>query len=192
MCKILKYSNCKKAIFIHVSNANKTSFHIIYKKYEKIVIINKNKHIHPLSAYLTINGVRELLTKSKKPLYLLNAIAKKINITIKGFNDPVNVYVAQNELSKIINVFKKEKYILEHVIGKYRIDLYFEEYNLGIECDEHNHVCYDKESEKIRENYIQHKLNCTLIRFNPHCKNYNIFDIISKIHYFMKKKLSIK
>ena len=190
ICLILKYNDCTRAVQKHVSKNNKFSFMQIKQLYKtKYIITNKKNKIQLSSIYLSVDGVKELLTKSKKPLYLLNIIAKKINTTIKGFNDPINIYIAQDELSKIINVFKREKYILEYAIGKYRIDLYFEEYNLGIECDEYNHIRYDKKSEKIRESYIQHKLNCTIIRFNPHCKDYNVFDIISKIHYFMKKNV---
>lgn len=64
----------------------------------------------------------------------------------------------------------------QYSINNYRIDLYFIDYKLAIECDEHNHVDRNKEYEKIRE-----ELNCTFIKFNPHEKCFNIGNVISKI-----------
>ena len=171
---------------MHVSPFNKLNFMDIQKKYATYTILNKEKIISPKSLYLSLNGIKELLIKSRQPMYLLNLIAKKFNITIRGISDPKNIFIAQNELGKLINVFNKENYVLEYRIGKYRIDLYFEDYNLAIECDEHGHKYYNKENELLRKKYITKKLKCKFIRFDPNSKDYNIFDVISKIYYFIK------
>ena len=88
-------------------------------------------------------------------------------------------------INQIIKVFNKEKYITQQNIGKYKIDLYFPKYKLIIECDEFNHKDRNKKYELERHFFIENELNATFIRFNPDDNNFNILDIISKIHYHM-------
>jgi very-short-patch-repair endonuclease len=56
---------------------------------------------------------------------------------------------------------------------------------LIIECDEFNHKDRNKKYELERQFFIENELNATFIRFNPDDNNFNILDVISKIHYNM-------
>ena len=78
--------------------------------------------------------------------------------------------------------FNGETFLLQHTVGKYKIDLYLPDYKLVIECDEHWHSDRDKEYEQTRENYIKNKIKCTFIRFNPDTPDFNIFNVINKIY----------
>ena len=63
----------------------------------------------------------------------------------------------------------------------YRVDLYFPIFRLAIECDEHGHKDRDKKYEEQREKHIK-KLGITFIRFNPDDSEFNILDVVAKIH----------
>jgi very-short-patch-repair endonuclease len=69
----------------------------------------------------------------------------------------------------------------QYPIGSYRIDLYFPEYHLAVECDEHNHADRDPDSEKIREDYILSQGN-QLIRYNPNAPHFDLSNVLRDIH----------
>jgi hypothetical protein len=79
----------------------------------------------------------------------------------------------------ILDAFKDEIMISQYIVNKYRIDLYFPDYKLAIECDE-NHKNIDADIK--RENDIKDQLNCTFIRYKPYDKNFNIFLLINEIY----------
>lgn len=53
-------------------------------------------------------------------------------------------------------------------VGKYRIDCYFPDMKLAVECDEHGHADRDKRKELQREIHIREALGCLFFRYNPH------------------------
>ena len=69
----------------------------------------------------------------------------------------------------------------QFIIGEYRVDLYFVDYKLVIECDENNHNDRDPENEKIRELYIT-SLGNKIIRFNPNEKHFDLSNILREIN----------
>jgi very-short-patch-repair endonuclease len=82
----------------------------------------------------------------------------------------------------IENAFKGIiKYERQYIMGKYRIDLYFPDYKLAVECDENNHIDRDVISEKIRENYIL-SLGNTFIRYNPNIESFDLSNVIRDIN----------
>lgn len=92
--------------------------------------------------------------------------------------------------NQIIQVFCKENYTPQKSVGKYSVDLYFPDYNLAIECDEHNHTDRNAIYEKNKQKYIENNLGAKFLRFNPDDNNFNILDIISQIHYHIKSTSS--
>lgn len=76
----------------------------------------------------------------------------------------------------------------QYMIGKYKIDLYFIDYKLAIECDEFNHKDRDISKELIREEYIKSQGN-KIIRYNPNEKDFDLSNVlkeINKILFFNK------
>jgi len=64
----------------------------------------------------------------------------------------------------------------QYRVGNYRIDLYFPEYKLAIECDEPQHLHPNNiEADKIRETYISLNTGCTFYRFAPYDKSFDLF-----------------
>ena len=88
---------------------------------------------------------------------------------------------------KILTVFKNENIKPQYSVKPYLVDLYFPDYDLVIECDEHNHKDRGAIYEKKRQNHIENKLGATFIRFNPDDPDFDILNVISDIHYYMKK-----
>jgi len=130
--------------------------------------------------FLTFDGLKLLLNKTRSH----NAIklAKLFNLEILNtFSECIET----NTISQIITVFKYEKIKKQYKCNNYRIDLYFIDYKLAIECDELQHN-RNKTEDNIREEIIKNKLNCTFIRYKPLSNNFNIFDVIHLIFYHIK------
>ena len=85
-----------------------------------------------------------------------------------------------------MKVFRGEKIIFQHTIGKHRIDLYFPDHKLAIECDEFGHKDRYLKKEIRRQIYLERKLKCKFIRYNPDMKGFNIFDTINEIFQHIK------
>ena len=60
------------------------------------------------------------------------------------------------------------------VLG-YRINLYFQEYELATEVDELGHTSRNINNEIERQKTLEKELNSIFIRINPDEKDFNIF-----------------
>ncbi len=160
--KSLGYARGRTAISDHISEENKRKVKGTY--------------------FLDESGVKTLILKCKLP----NAIdvAKAMNIDIS--NHKV-LFKEQCTVNSIQKAFKTETIELQKKVDRYRIDVYFPDYNLAIECDEFGHVQRNQEEEKERQKYLEKKLSCTFIRYNPDDSKFDVLDVISDIHNFMMK-----
>ena len=80
-----------------------------------------------------------------------------------------------NAYSNVLNVKR------QYVIGKYRVDLYFVDHKLVVECDENGHEDRDPLQEQIRENYLKEAGN-KLIRFNPNATDFDLSNELREIN----------
>ena len=78
----------------------------------------------------------------------------------------------QEILDFVCRVYSKFSSKREYKHNTYRIDLYFIDHKLAIECDENGHKHYDQNKEKIRERFLAKELGCRFIRFNPDDSNF--------------------
>ena len=183
---IIYIYNSKKYYDIqHIINNIGIKQSCIKKKYNlfsnkiKYYLWRKNKYDGYIRRELiSHNAVKNIIHSSR--IHKVIPLVKLLNINI--FNDKI-LNKEMINIDQIIKVFNKEKYETQKIIGKYRIDLYFPKYNLAIECDEFNHKDRNNNNESRRQKFIEEKLNTTFIRFNPDDTNFNILDVISKIHY---------
>lgn len=189
-CKIIKYIHNKKSYYDiqHILSQMELKNSYIKKKYNTVKDKIKGYYWHKnkfggyiLRELVTVNTIKLLIKKSTKPATI--NLANLLNIDTLSYKIPDHETIYIN---KIIKVFKKEKYITQKFVDCYKIDLYFPDYDLAIECDENNHKNRDPEYESTRQKYIEKKLGATFIRFDPDSKSFDIFDVISKIHYHMK------
>ena len=107
-------------------------------------------------------------------LYVLNKCRKSTN-TLKKLADYVGVELHKNKklfkeqkpLQNIMDVFKGEEMLTQFSVGGYKIDLYFPRHKLAVEVR--------------RQKYIENKLGCQFIRFNPDARDFNIFEVANRI-----------
>jgi very-short-patch-repair endonuclease len=80
-----------------------------------------------------------------------------------------------NAYSNVLNVKR------QHVMGKYRVDLYFVDHKLVVECDENGHADRDLLQEQIREDYLKACGN-KIIRFNPNATGFDLSNVLREIN----------
>ena len=132
---------------------------------------------HNKIIFLLTDSTYELLKNSYN---LRNRYIVDINDNIKQVNigmciENQTIGFIENSYSNILNTKR------QHLIGKYKVDLYFIDNKLVIECDENNHIDRDVISEKIRENYIL-SLGNTFIRYNPNIESFDLSNVIRDIN----------
>lgn len=148
-------------------------------KTEKVLIKSKTNGGEQLMCYVTYKGLIKYLSK----LRLTSAIdfCNKIGLDISR-----NIFssIETDTLKCIMDVFQNENYEEQYVVGKYRIDLFFPQYRLAIECDEdHHNSIINRENDIKRENEIKEQLDgCVFIRYKPFVNDFNIFTVINKIY----------
>ena len=99
--------------------------------------------------FLTIKGAKELLLKSRSPhAYKLSNL---LNIKM----DTKYECKEGGTIKQVLQVFSGEIMKTQQSCGPYRIDLYFPEYRLAVECDENNHDDRDPDYERKRARFIK-------------------------------------
>ena len=97
------------------------------------------------------------------------------------FPDRMFITKEQKTIGEISLAFSHIRTIPQYIVGNYRIDLYFPDYNLAIECDEFDHQRYHQGVDEKRQSVIEMQLGCVFIRYNPDCPNFHIGDVINQI-----------
>ena len=107
-----------------------------------------------------------------------------------GINVHDHKYLSKERetLSYILTAFKGQEMKEQYTVDGYRIDLYFPTHKLAIECDEFGHKDRDIGYEVTRQKYIETKLGCTFIRYNPDAKDFDIFIVINSIMKYIYKQ----
>ena len=131
--------------------------------------------------FINENGVRSLVCKSK--LSKAVDIAKKLGIDTNNHKYECK---ESESCGAIMKAFKGENMKTQYKVDNYRIDLYFPDFNLAVECDEHGHKDRSESKEKKRQKHITNKLNCQWLRFNPDDKDFNIFDVINRVYLVIR------
>lgn len=203
LLKCLKYSDKKYNLNKKIQNLKLINNHFCITLNDALIINNvwsKNINLpeqdidENLKEYfLTLEGLNYLITKTRKTVPdELYSFLKENNVVI----DYGKIYLNRRQIviSCIINTFSNLKYRYPFIvkiknntsqiqrINIFKIDLYFLDYDLAIDCYKDNR---QTQAIKLREHLIKKKLNCTFIKFNPNSKKLNIFEIIDQIHSFI-------
>lgn len=176
----LLYLSSKKCHLTHHLKKNyKENIHYIIEKnkYEK-----KNGGQNKIIYILTENAF-ELFKNSYN---LRNRYIVELNDKVKYIN--IGMCIENQTIGFIHNAYSILNIKRQYIIGNYRVDLYFIDYKLVVECDEYNHNDRDSAKEKIREEHIT-SLGNKFIRYNPNEKNFDLSNILKEInsYIFMKK-----
>lgn len=119
-------------------------------------------------------SLRIILSKSRKPEAV--ALSEKL-----GWYS-TRPYVDESDtLHAIQTALKHLKPVTQKSCGNYKIDMYFPEIRVAVECDEHGHSSRDPAYEAMRQEFIEDQLQCTFVRYNPNSSGFNIFKVINQI-----------
>jgi prophage antirepressor-like protein/very-short-patch-repair endonuclease len=172
IARVLGYQDPKKAVQLHVP--------LDYVATGRDIGVTGNRNAMG-TRFVTKEGVSYLVYNSRLPNSL--AIAKDLGIPLstrfKAYTHELNTITA------LMKAFQGERMIYQHRVGAYRLDLFFPDYKLVVECDEKNHRAYDKNKEEERQQWITSKLDASWVRFNPDDRDFDIFLVISEIHKHM-------
>ena len=136
-----------------------------------------------LDLYINEEGMRELLVGSQQPL--AKKLAGYMGIKMIGHK-----YVRKeaSTIYAIKKVFEGISMKQQFSIGTYRINLYFSEHKLAIDCDEHDHKGRDIKYEIRQQSFIENQLNCKFIRYNPDAKHFTIQGALNRIFQYIYQK----
>jgi hypothetical protein len=160
-----------------VGNLTKNYIENIHYIIEK-TNISSVKGGRPKTNYMLTKKTYELLKNSYnfRNRYIVNA-SDNINV-VNNFAmciENQTIGFIENSFNDVIKVIRQFK------IGIYKVDLYFPEYKLVVECDENNHVDRNIDDEKIRQEFIlsQGKI---LLRYNPNKDKFDLSLVFREIN----------
>ena len=82
----------------------------------------------------------------------------------------------------ILGVFVGEHMIRQPEVNGRRVDLYFPDYNIAVECDEYNHRYRDQVDEVERSTMISNCLGCHWVRYDPNPDAFDMITVLGKIY----------
>lgn len=172
VCNILEYVNSNKALQMHVKSKHKKEL----KEFQEVdgVSYNDGKAV-----YISKKGFERLLMKSKT--VRAKSVTKQL---VETFNLDVQLVDESKEqacIGAIIETLSHHPHQTQFSIGSYRIDLYFTELKLAVECDEHDHRDRNASQEIARQAFIEKQLGCQFYRFNPDAKDFSIYRTIGDL-----------
>jgi very-short-patch-repair endonuclease len=129
--------------------------------------------------FLTYNGLMKILSSTRKSNLI--EFSEKIGIDVK-----TKIYscIESDTIKCIKEAFSGETMTEQYNVDKYRIDLYFDDYDIAVECDEQQHKTMSNKLKDIeRENKIKEENpQCFFIRYYPFDKDFKIFNVINAIY----------
>jgi very-short-patch-repair endonuclease len=179
---LLYLSTSKHKLVGHLQKNYRENIHFIIEK-----AVREKKHGgHNKIVYKLTEKAFDLLKNSfnlrNRYIVDLNDNVKQINIGMCIENQTIGFI--ENSYKKILNLKR------QYIFGIYRVDLYFVDYRLIIECDENNHDDRDAVYEKVREDYLV-SLGNKMIRYNPNDKSFDLSNVLSEINAVLFSSLPV-
>jgi very-short-patch-repair endonuclease len=141
-----------------------------------------------LVCHLTHKGLEKLLSASRSSESMKMTELLGMEIARKWFP-----CIELDVITNLLHAFRCENVCRQFACEKCRIDLYFIDHKIAVECDELHHMSEsNKIKDEMRETRLKQKLNCEFIRFNPFDPQFNVFELIGKIHSAIIEKLKMK
>lgn len=182
-----KFTRSLDDLAIQIScNRSGLSRHLLknYKENYHFIIL-KNNIPRKIGIHGGHNKITFMLTEFayellKNSFNLRNRYIVNMSENFKCIN--IGMCIENQTIGFIANSFETiVKTERQFIFDKYRVDLFFNDFNLIIECDENNHKDRCVIQEKIRENYLL-SLGNTIIRFNPNDSKFELSNVLKEIH----------
>jgi very-short-patch-repair endonuclease len=173
---LFKYSQ-KINVTRHLKKNYKENIHYIIKPIFIDITIKKRHGGSNRVEYMLTDLTFDMLktTFNIRNNYITNSVNIKLINQYAMCIENQTIGFIENTYNNIVNMRR------QYNIGKYRVDLYFTDYNIIIECDENNHIDRDIEYEKEREIYLL-SLKNTIIRFNPNDPLFDLSNVLNRIN----------
>jgi very-short-patch-repair endonuclease len=172
---VIQISCNRSGLSRHLLKNYKENYHFIILKLGKNSDFIKGGH-NKITFMLT-EFAYELLQNS---FNLRNRYIVNMSENFKCIN--IGMCIENQTIGFIANSFETiVKTERQFIFDKYRVDLFFNDFNLIIECDENNHKDRCVIQEKIRENYLL-SLGNTIIRFNPNDSKFELSNVLKEIN----------
>jgi very-short-patch-repair endonuclease len=155
----------------------------IVPKSERRLIMTSTTGGKQKCGFVNKAGLKRILLTSRKPAVI--DLCKEIGIDITNHKYECK---ESESIGAMLKVFEGEKMRTQHPVLNYRVDLYFPDYNLVVECDEKNHTDRDAGEERRRQRRITKKIKCQWLRYNPDAKDFNLFQVMNQIFTIIKSK----
>jgi len=136
------------------------------------------------------NKMDTLLTKEAYDLCLSTYNLKHKYVSKVGGLEQVKILMSlENQTIGFIEnafkgVFQMQR---QKVFGKYKVDLFIQERNVVVECDELGHEGRDKEYEQTREAFLVSQGN-KVVRFNPNDPDFDLSNVLNEINRILFDK----
>lgn len=127
--------------------------------------------------FMSSDTVKSIISRTRSPEAVW--LGKKLGMDVANF---VPMCAERDTIGLIMRVFNGEYMVRQFQVMSYRVDLYFVDCRLAIECDEFRHVSYVSEDQQ-RQEHIQRVLGCTFIRYRP---NEPIDDVLGRIYSHLR------
>lgn len=131
-----------------------------------------HNRIHMFLTDETFNLVKNSYNLKNRYIKQINENCGHVNVVMTIETQTIGFI--ENSFSDALKLKRQKR------VGPYYIDLYFEDYNLAIECDENDHKDRCEIYEKNREQFLLDK-NITIIRYNPNHKNFDLSYVLRNI-----------
>ena len=125
--------------------------------------------------------IRILVCKMRRSLRWKRATLEKYGCDCADLDLEWRMFVESEIMPHLLKAFAACSPKPQFACGPYRIDLYLPLPKIAVECDELGHGGYKKEAELRRERFITESLDCRFVRFNPHCSNFDVMDVVGLI-----------
>lgn len=121
--------------------------------------------------------VRWLLHHSHKSQRVIQEMTSDFHISMEEHKSSFYSQPQEDYMDQLSMIFPG--LLREFRVGEYRMDGYWPQWQLAIECDEHNHAQYSTDKEVEREKFLIMILHCHVIRFDPYQES--LWDVIRRI-----------
>lgn len=178
----------KRAIDACITSRQDSSTHFVLVKRKCIggkgaIQMTNDYHLSWYAIHLILSFADIRKIETAQALTYLTLLSLDKHSTTAQCNDVGPLYITQERktLDEIMCAFSHLKMVQQYKVTPYRIDLYFPMQNIAVECDERCHQRYNRNREIERQRYIEGKLGCTFVRYNPDTSGFHIGNIINSI-----------
>jgi very-short-patch-repair endonuclease len=141
----------------------------------------------PYRNYVTFNGLKEIVATSRKSM--AQTIALDLNMGVID-SHVHRVTVETRTINFIMECFQGQKMITQYSFDSYRVDLYFPDFKIVVECDEdptHYSSPIQINHDKNRQLYIERNFHVRFIRYRPFQESFKISSVVNEIFNSINK-----